>query len=99
MLPVSINGCSFFASATQRIHIHGSPADATVVVNGITVKVPATMEVPRNKNLTVIVHKNGFKPYSVSTGYSLSTTGVLDVIGCRFILLPGLGLLAPARGS
>ena len=90
-----INGCSFFAPSTQSIYINGTPADATVIVNGNTVKVPATLEVPRNKNLTIIAHKNGFKSYKVTTGYSLSTIGTVDAIGCWLLLLPGAGLLAP----
>ena len=89
------SGCSFFAPSTQSIHINGIPADATVVINGNTVKVPATIDVPRNKNLTIVVHKNGFKPYKVTTGYSLSTIGAVDAIGCWLFLLPGAGLLSP----
>ena len=90
-----VNGCSFFAPSTQSIHINGIPADATVIVNGKTVKVPATINVPRNKNLIVIAHKNGFNTSKVTTGYSLSTIGTLDAIGCWLLLLPGAGLLAP----
>ena len=92
---IAAGGCSFFAPATQTIHINGTPADAAVVVNGNTVKVPATIDVPRNKNLTIVVHKNGFKPYKMTTGYSLSTIGVVDAIGCWLLLLPGAGLFAP----
>ena len=88
-------GCSFFAPASQSIHINGIPDDATVVINGNSVKVPATIDVPRNKNLTIIVHKNGFKTYKVTTGYSLSTIGIVDAIGCWLFLLPGVGLLSP----
>jgi hypothetical protein len=51
--------------------------------------------VKRNENLTIIAHKNGFVPYKSSTGYSLSTIGVLVAIGCWLLLLPGAGLLAP----
>ena len=90
-----IEGCSFFAPYTQTIHINGSPADATVVVNGIITSVPASIEVPRNKNLTIIAHKEGYNPYNVTTGYSLSTIGTVDAIGCYLLLLPGLGLLSP----
>jgi len=95
MLLVMISGCSFFAPPTQNIYINGTPADATVIVNGNTVQIPAVLEVPRNKNLTIIAHKKGFKPYSSTTGYSLSTIGVLDAVGCWLLLLPGAGLIAP----
>ena len=90
-----VTGCSFFAPYKQNIYINGTPADATVVVNGNVVKIPATIEVARNKNLTIIAHKEGFKPYKVTTGYSLNTIGTLDAIGCYLLLLPGLGLLSP----
>ncbi|MBO7328628.1 MAG: hypothetical protein J6W00_07650 [Lentisphaeria bacterium] len=92
---IMASGCSFLAPSKETIYIDGTPADATVVVNGQTVKVPAVLEVPRNKNLTIIAHKPGFKPYKATTGYSLSTIGVLDAIGCWLLLLPGAGLFAP----
>ena len=91
----AVSGCSFFAPSKQNIYIDGTPADATVVVNGVVTKTPATIEVPRNKNLTIIAHKNGFKPWQKKTGYSLNTIGTLDAIGCYLLLLPGLGMLSP----
>ena len=94
-LLVILPGCSFFAPPTQSIFIDGSPADATVIVNGRKVKVPITLEVPRNKNLTIVAHKPGFYTYKSTTGYSLSTIGIMDVIGCWLFLLPGAGLFAP----
>jgi hypothetical protein len=90
-----ISGCSFFAPSTQSVYINGTPADATVIVNGKEVQVPAELEVPRNENLTIIAFKDGFEPYNKSTGYSLSSIGTLDAIGCWLLLLPGAGLLAP----
>jgi hypothetical protein len=95
MMLLMVSGCSFFAPSTQSIYINGTPSDATVIVNGKTVKVPVQLEVKRNETLTIIAHKNGFVPYKSSTGYSLSTIGVLDAIGCWLLLLPGAGLLAP----
>ena len=95
VLLIIISGCSFLAPSTQSVYINGTPADATVVVNGKTVKIPATIEVPRNKNLTIVAYKEGFKPYNSTTGYSLSSVGMLDAIGCWLLLLPGAGLLAP----
>lgn len=95
LLLVILSGCSFFAPSTQSIFIDGVPADATVIVNGRHVKVPVTLEVQRNKNLTIIAHKPGFNTYKSTTGYSLSTVGVADVIGCWLFLVPGAGLFAP----
>ena len=94
-LLILVSGCSFFAPYKQTIYINGTPADATVIVNGKTVLVPAELQVPRNKNLTIIAYKNGFEPYKTTTGYSLNTIGILDAIGCWLVLLPGLGLLSP----
>ena len=91
----SLCGCSFFAPYKQSVYINGTPADATVVVNGAVTKIPATLEVPRNKNLTIIAHKDGYETYKVTTGYSLNTIGTLDAIGCYLLLLPGLGMLSP----
>lgn len=95
LMLVMLSGCSFFAPSTQSIYIDGVPADATVIVNGRKVKVPATLEVNRKNTLTIIAHKPGFKTYKSNTGYSLSTIGTLDAIGCWLLLLPGAGLLAP----
>lgn len=92
---VLMTGCSFFAPTTQTIHINGTPADATVTVNGQKVKIPATMEMQRNKNITIVVRKDGYEPFEKTTGYSLSPVGTLDVIGCWFFLLPGAGLFTP----
>ena len=95
LLLLILPGCSFFAPSTQSVFITGVPADATVIVNGNTVKVPITLEVPRNKNLTIIAHKPGYKTYNSTTSYSLSTIGVVDAIGCWLLLVPGAGLFAP----
>ncbi len=95
LLLIIMSGCSFFAPSTQSVFINGVPADATVIVNGNTVKVPITLDVPRNKNLTIIAHKPGFSVYKSTTGYSLSTIGTVDAIGCWLLLFPGVGLFAP----
>ena len=89
------SGCSVLAPHTQSIYVNGTPADATVIVNGNSIKVPAMLEVRRDKTLTIIAHKDGFKPYKSSTGYSLSTIGIVDTIGCWLLLLPGIGLFSP----
>ena len=91
----TVSGCSFFAPYKQNIYIDGTPADATVVVNGVVTKTPATIEVPRNKKLTIVAHKNGFKPWKTTTDRSLNTIGTVDAIGCYLLLLPGLGMLSP----
>ena len=54
-----------------------------------------TTRVPRNENLSVMAEKEGFTPVTKNIGTELSTTGICDLIGGSFILIPFFGLLFP----
>lgn len=95
MLVISISGCSLFVPHSQHITINGKPANAEIVVNGRHYTSPATVMVKRNKNVNIIVSKNGYSTYTAQSGHSLSTWGILDVIGGACVLVPFLGLLSP----
>ncbi len=95
LLLITVCGCSFFAPYKQSINIDGTPADATVVVNGTKYVAPVKIDVPRNKNLSIIIHKEGFNVQKINSGYSLSAIGAVDAAGCWLLLLPGIGLLSP----
>lgn len=91
-----LSGCSLFASKTQSISINGQPAGATVVVNGQPLVAPTTVEVKPNQRLSIAISKEGYNPCILNSGYTLSTTGILDLVGTFFFLFPALGFISPA---
>ena len=95
VLVLAIAGCSVFAPQNQTITISGEPASAAVMVNGNHVTVPATMLVKRNQNINIVVSKKGYRTHMMSGGFSLSTFGILDIIGGCIFLVPFVGLLTP----
>ena len=98
-LVATISGCSLFVPHSQSITINGTPGDAVITVNGNTVYAPASIRVPRDKNVGILVSKEGYSPFLMSSGYSLSAWGVLDIIGGVIWLVPFFGLLAPGAYS
>ena len=86
VLVLVMTGCSLFAPKDQMISINGEPAGARVLVNGNVMTVPGTLSVKRNKNVHIMVTKPGYHPYSITTGYTLSPFGTLDLIG-TFVFL------------
>jgi len=73
-----------------------SEPDAEVYINGQYMgHGHVTTRVPRNENLSVMEKKEGYKPATRNIGTTMSTTGILDLIGGCFILVPFFGLLFP----
>ena len=95
VLIASLSGCSLFADKTQTITINGQPAGAHVVVNGTPMTAPGTLNVKRNQHLSITVTKEGYNPFLINSGYTLSTTGILDLAGTFFFHFPALGFLSP----
>lgn len=95
MLAAAISGCSLFVPHTQTVNINGQPAGAQIIVNGNVYRAPCTVTVPKNKMLNINVTHDGYYPYSLMTSYSLSTTGMLDLVGTFFFLVPALGFISP----
>lgn len=95
VLVVSISGCSLFVPHKQSISINGKPANATVIVNGRQYNTPTVIQVKRNKDVSIVVSKDGYNTFQCHSGHSLSTWGILDVIGGVCVLVPFLGLLSP----
>lgn len=95
LLAATMTGCSLFVPHNQTIVINGKPANATVIVNGQQMTAPATVSVKRNKDVNILVTKNGYNSYTCASRHSLSTWGTLDIIGGVCFLIPFIGLLAP----
>jgi hypothetical protein len=89
--------CSLFGPHTQTITVSSEPAGAAVLLNGTRVgETPLRTQVPRREELLVEVRKSGYETAYRSASRTLSTLGILDVIGGAVILIPFLGLLSPA---
>ena len=95
LLIITISGCSLFAPRTQTVTIDGVPADATVILNGKRIQCPASLEVPRNKDLNLSVYKDGYKTFEQSYGHKIGPIGMLDLLGGYIIILPLIGLISP----
>lgn len=95
LLAVSLTGCSLFVPYRQTISISGHPANATVTVNGQQMTTPANIKVRRNKSVNIVVSKPGYNSFVSNSGYTLSSWGVLDIVGGVFFLVPFVGLIAP----
>jgi hypothetical protein len=91
------SACSFFGPHMQTITVSSDPAGAEVLLNGTRVgETPLRTQVPRRDELLVEVRKPGYETAYRSASRTLSTFGILDVIGGAVILIPFIGLLSPA---
>ena len=79
----------------QTIHITSSPEGAKVRAGGQVVgETPIQFEAHRSENLLIEVQKEGYQTQYRTTSRTLSSIGVLDVIGGCLFLAPFLGLLS-----
>jgi hypothetical protein len=90
-------GCSLFGPRMQTITVSSEPSAAIVIVNGNRVgKTPLRHQVRRGEDLLLEVRKEGYEVYYRSSHRTLSTLGILDVIGGSIILAPFFGLFSAA---
>ncbi len=93
---VSVAGCSMFlAPQSETFTVNSNQSGAKVTVNGQTASAPATFNLPGNKRVDVTVSKKGYETYNTSVGYSISSYGLLDIVGGVFFLVPLIGLISP----
>jgi len=89
--------CSLFGPRMQTLTISSAPPDAVVVVNGNTAgRTPTRHQVHRNTDVLIEVRKEGYRTEYRNTHQTLSTLGILDVIGGVLILVPFVGLFSGA---
>lgn len=94
-MSVSCSGCSIFAPKMQNVSVSTSEPDAEIFVNGNLMGTGvATARVRRNEDVAILAKKDGFYPAVRTIEPTLSTTGILDIIGGSIILLPFFGLMA-----
>jgi hypothetical protein len=89
---IAVSGCSTFAPKTQTVSAVCSEPDAMLQVNGQVYAGRAQVESKTNKSVSIMCTKPGYFPAQKTIDYSLSGTGVADIIGTVLFLVPGLGL-------
>jgi len=88
-------GCSAFQPKMQNVTINSVPSGADIKVNGQNLgPAPVSLELERNKE-HAIVATLGSRSSVRQLNSKFSKTGILDVIGTIFFLIPGIGLLTP----
>ena len=88
--------CSALRSSTQPVNFTCEPKEGVVlVVNGQRHNCPATIEAPRNRELSVEGYKDGYLPYKRIISYNKNGTFWLDLIGTCICLIPVFGLMTP----
>jgi len=87
--------CSMFAPSTQQVTVTASERDAQIFINGNLMGTGvASSSVRRNQDVSIMAKKDGYYPATRTIEPTLSTAGVLDIIGGCIWLIPFFGLLA-----
>lgn len=90
------SGCSLFVPSHETVTVSTSEEDADIFINGnFAGKGIVNAAVKRNANVSIMAKKEGFQPATRSISKTLSTTGLMDVIGGFIFLVPFVGLMAP----
>lgn len=89
---IAVSGCSVFVPKTQTVSAVCSEPDANLQINGQVYQGKAQFEAKKNKTVSIMCTKTGYFPAQKTIDHSLSGTGVADIIGTVFFLLPGIGL-------
>lgn len=89
---IAVSGCSVFVPKTQTVSAVCSEPDANLQINGQVYQGKAQVEAKRNKTVSIMCTKTGYFPAQKTIDYSLSGTGVADIIGTVLLLVPGIGL-------
>ena len=94
-LSASLGSCSLFAPSTQGVTVTSSDPQAEIFIDGNLVgRGAVSVSLRRNQSHTVMA-KIGDRVGTSSIGTSISTTGVLDIVGGVFFLIPLIGVAGP----
>lgn len=95
LLMVSLTGCSLIQSSTQPVTVVPSNQNAQIYVDGNMIgKGPQTVQLKRNATHSIMA-KCPKSAGVAGIDKSLSTTGMLDIVGGLIFLIPFVGLLSP----
>jgi hypothetical protein len=88
-------GCSLMASSRQTVTITATDPNAEILVDGNRVGTgSASVQLKRDDSHTVLA-RVGERTAAASIGTEISTTGVLDIVGGIFFLIPLIGIAGP----
>ncbi len=92
---LTLSACSLFVPSHQPLAVTASEPDADIYVDGALVgKGAVTIDVRRNKSHAIMA-RVGNRTGVANVGTSISTTGVLDVVGGVLFLFPFIGIAGP----
>lgn len=95
-LSLLLTGCSLFAPKSDELTIDSDPQGAEVIIPGLKrQKTPCVVSVPSDKNIMIIVRKQGYVTREYTIKSTLGKCGVLDVCGCVLWGIPAIGLFSP----
>jgi len=89
-------GCSCFVGSREQITVMTNIQNSAIYANGEKVGTgTANFYAKRNKNVQIMAKANGYETAYRNIDYHLSTTGVLDIVGIFFFIIPAIGLFTP----
>ena len=99
VLATQLTGCCVFMPHTQDVHVSCNPTDATLMINGQHFQTPATVTVPRNREVSIKCTKEGYYTYDRLVGTHMNPLAAVDLVGTLFLLFPVIGLISPGANS
>lgn len=101
MLVVTIlTGCSAFRPHKESLSIMTNQPDAVIYVNGERIGTGNVQtKVKRSKNVQIMASKPGYHTGYRTIDSNLNITGILDIIGTLFYIVPVIGLFTPGAKS
>jgi hypothetical protein len=89
-------GCSLFVKKEQAVTIRATDPNADIYVDGANMgKGTLSLTLDRTRSHTVTAKTADGKAGAAAINKKVSGTGVLDIVGGIFFLVPFLGLLGP----
>lgn len=89
-------GCSAFVGTKQRVTVTTNVESSKIYANGEIVGTgTASFKAKRNRDIQLMAKADGYHPAYHNIGTEMSTTGILDIIGIFFFLVPVIGLFTP----
>ena len=99
ILLITATGCSALMPSTQTLSVKCVPEDAAIKINGQKYTSPASVQVKRDRDVTLQFYKDGYSTHQQIIESHWNTTGKLDAVGGCFFILPWIGLLCPGSAS
>lgn len=90
-----VSSCSLLVPHTQNVTATCSEPDAKLFINQEVFTGFGATRAPKNKILSVMCTKEGYKPATVMVGTTVSGVGLFDVITTTMFFVPPFGLLSP----